>query len=214
MWCVGIVIFMLLSGFHPLAGATVEEIRASILVGRLRFPVTHWASIGVSGAAQELLWSLLAIDPAARLTAAHALKHSWFTTNVIGTGVRRYWLYNLLYPPLNGRFLAIKHCSSGFYDLRTYGQNTPEYIWISTEIEILKCLEGNHENIFAYTDFWVVQEYITVVLPQIACTLQDHLAHLRTTNKSVAERESVAKDYVYQLLDAVYHCHRHGVVHG
>lgn len=73
MWSIGVIIYLLVTGFPPFNGETTTEIFQSILAGRLRFP----SSVPLSDSVKELIRKLLIMDPRARLTPEQALAHPW-----------------------------------------------------------------------------------------------------------------------------------------
>lgn len=75
MWSLGVIIFILLSGFPPFNGSTDLEITAKIQKGKYSFDAEVWSQ--VSGEAKDLISKLLVYDPVARLSAERALEHPW-----------------------------------------------------------------------------------------------------------------------------------------
>ncbi|KAL7461381.1 hypothetical protein ACHAXS_001800 [Conticribra weissflogii] len=71
-WSVGIVAYILLSGYPPFNGDTDPDIFAAIKRGHFEFP-QH----GFSDEAKDFINSLLRRDPRKRLSAEDALKHPW-----------------------------------------------------------------------------------------------------------------------------------------
>ncbi|CAN0417359.1 unnamed protein product [Pylaiella littoralis] len=77
MWSLGVVLYILLSGFHPFdleGGAVDADVRRKILARDLKFDSSHW--VGKEGAV-DLINKLLDADPKRRLTAEEVLKHPW-----------------------------------------------------------------------------------------------------------------------------------------
>lgn len=62
IWSVGVVLFSMLAGYLPFCDAEIEKLYNKILSGKFKFPV--W----VSEEAQNLISSMLTIDPAKRIT--------------------------------------------------------------------------------------------------------------------------------------------------
>jgi len=79
VWSLGVVVFMLLSGYPPFHG-TDAQIRAKIKGGKPNFNQTScWQD--VSEEAQDFVRALLDKDPCRRPTAQDALQHPWLTMN-------------------------------------------------------------------------------------------------------------------------------------
>ncbi|KAG5185335.1 calcium-dependent protein kinase [Tribonema minus] len=76
LWSIGVITYILLSGYPPFYGDTDAEIFASVRRGEFDFPSPEWDS--VSADAKDFICSLLRMDPTERLTAPQALDHPWF----------------------------------------------------------------------------------------------------------------------------------------
>ena len=75
MWSIGVIIFIMLSGFPPFNGKSDDEIIGKVRRGQWNFNNEIWATI--SAEAKDLIKNLLTIDINARLTAIQALEHPW-----------------------------------------------------------------------------------------------------------------------------------------
>jgi len=75
LWAVGVILYILLSGFPPFHGDDEEEIYDKITAGDWVFLAPYWDP--VSKEAKDLIEKLLDLDPKKRLTAAQALAHPW-----------------------------------------------------------------------------------------------------------------------------------------
>ncbi|KAJ0411443.1 hypothetical protein ATCC90586_007103 [Pythium insidiosum] len=78
MWALGVVIFILLCGYHPFDptnDASDNELRQRIIAGQMDKESTEWQAL--SPDARDLIKRLLVIEPAGRLTAEQVLKHPW-----------------------------------------------------------------------------------------------------------------------------------------
>jgi serine/threonine protein kinase len=75
MWSFGVVAYIILSGYPPFYGKTIEELEEHILAGRFVFHPEEWN--GISQEAKDFISCLLCVDPKKRLTAEQALNHSW-----------------------------------------------------------------------------------------------------------------------------------------
>jgi len=81
VWSLGVVVFMLLSGYPPFHG-NEAHIRAKIKGAKPNFAHTcRWKD--VSKEAQDFVQTLLDKDPCSRPTAQDALKHRWLCMNTI-----------------------------------------------------------------------------------------------------------------------------------
>ncbi|RHZ19301.1 hypothetical protein DYB37_003526 [Aphanomyces astaci] len=83
MWALGVVLFVVLAGYHPFDVASElsdAAVRLAILQGDFDFKhAASWAHI--SDDAKDLIRRLIVIDPAARLTAEQVLAHPWLKEN-------------------------------------------------------------------------------------------------------------------------------------
>eukprot|EP00047_Mylnosiga_fluctuans_P000520 m.194689 g.194689 ORF g.194689 m.194689 type:complete len:322 (-) comp10075_c2_seq37:87-1052(-) len=75
MWAAGIIIYIMLCGFEPFAEDSDEAMFTRILSCTYSFPSPSWDLISQN--AKDLVSKLIVLDPAARLSAAGALKHPW-----------------------------------------------------------------------------------------------------------------------------------------
>ncbi|MCO5580201.1 hypothetical protein L7F22_034067 [Adiantum nelumboides] len=75
IWSVGVVLYVLLSGFPPFCGATDQQIYKAIRKGDLAFPSKQWDDISLS--AKDLVTKMLHPNAELRITAAQALRHPW-----------------------------------------------------------------------------------------------------------------------------------------
>ena len=73
MWSLGIVVYVIISGFTPFNAATVKE--ASKPIAWTFSPPARWAP--VSSECRDFIRRLLDIDPAERLAVDEALMHPW-----------------------------------------------------------------------------------------------------------------------------------------
>jgi len=78
MWSLGLVMFILLVGYHPFdpeGDASDQQILRNMRQGNISFDTEEWGS--VSKQAQELVRSLLQPDASKRCTAAELITHPW-----------------------------------------------------------------------------------------------------------------------------------------
>lgn len=85
LWSVGVVTYILLSGYPPFNGRNNEETHRSVLRGRYQFKTQEWD--GVSLEAKSFIRRLLRMDPTKRMTAEEALNHPWILkhTNTVAS---------------------------------------------------------------------------------------------------------------------------------
>lgn len=79
LWSLGVIIFMLISGYAPFEGDKVQQ-TADITTGRYTWRPSYWSHISAEGV--DFVKSFLHFDPVKRLTALSALEHSWITSRV------------------------------------------------------------------------------------------------------------------------------------
>ncbi|KAG9124899.1 hypothetical protein FRC07_009806 [Ceratobasidium sp. 392] len=77
IWSIGIITYVLLCGYSPFRATTQDEIVQETMRARIEFHHSFWSHISES--AKDFIKFLLNPDPAARPTAAEALKHPWLT---------------------------------------------------------------------------------------------------------------------------------------
>ena len=74
MWSIGVIIFLLVSGFPPFNGDSQDIIFRKIKRGKYRFPSSTPA---LSDSVKDLVNKMLRMNPKERITAADALQHEW-----------------------------------------------------------------------------------------------------------------------------------------
>lgn len=77
MWAAGVILFILLGGYSPFHKREKAAMFQRILDGSYSFHPARWEH--VSDEAKNLVSKLLVVNERARLTAAEALAHPWFT---------------------------------------------------------------------------------------------------------------------------------------
>jgi serine/threonine protein kinase len=75
MWSVGVIVYILLSGYPPFFDESPPKIFKKITEVKYDFDDPAWD--GVSETAKDLIRKLLVKDPVSRLNATDALKHPW-----------------------------------------------------------------------------------------------------------------------------------------
>eukprot|EP00007_Cunea_sp_BSH-02190019_P005895 CAMPEP_0174243722 /NCGR_PEP_ID=MMETSP0417-20130205/32598_1 /TAXON_ID=242541 /ORGANISM="Mayorella sp, Strain BSH-02190019" /LENGTH=787 /DNA_ID=CAMNT_0015323291 /DNA_START=166 /DNA_END=2526 /DNA_ORIENTATION=+ len=73
MWSVGVIAYILLSGYPPFASDNISKLFQMIMAADYSMPAEQWDQ--VSGSAKDFVKRLLMLDPAKRLTAKQALLH-------------------------------------------------------------------------------------------------------------------------------------------
>lgn len=77
IWSVGVLAYVLLSGYSPFAGDTKQETFCNISQCTLNFPDELFE--GVSEAARDFIRTTLQTDPGCRLSARQCLEHPWLS---------------------------------------------------------------------------------------------------------------------------------------
>jgi len=75
MWSVGVIIYILLSGYPPFYADSAPALFKKIMDVKYDFDDSVWEDI--SDSAKDLIRNLLVKDPAKRLTAKQCLEHPW-----------------------------------------------------------------------------------------------------------------------------------------
>lgn len=75
MWSVGVIIYILLSGYPPFYADSAPALFKKIMDVKYDFDDSVWDDI--SDSAKDLIRNLLVKDPSKRFTASHCLEHAW-----------------------------------------------------------------------------------------------------------------------------------------
>ncbi|KAG4185915.1 hypothetical protein ERO13_A08G010400v2 [Gossypium hirsutum] len=75
IWSIGVMLYILLSGFPPFWAESENGIFSAILRGEIDFKSDPWPAI--SPQAKDLITKMLNLDPKQRLTAQQVLNHPW-----------------------------------------------------------------------------------------------------------------------------------------
>ncbi|KAJ5068205.1 serine/threonine-protein kinase fhke-related [Anaeramoeba ignava] len=75
MWSVGVILYILITGYMPFASENQNQLLNQILNGEVEFPDSIFQ--GVTLAARNLIRRCLTVDPEKRITAEEALQHPW-----------------------------------------------------------------------------------------------------------------------------------------
>jgi len=79
LWSCGVIMFYMLTGTLPFTAETEKGVLEKVLVGKVNMDALDFN--GVSSRAKDLIKKLLEDDPAKRISAKEALKHSWIVEN-------------------------------------------------------------------------------------------------------------------------------------
>ena len=93
----GVIFYILLSGVSPFQANAYEEVLYKNKLGKIEFPRTDWENI--SPEAIDLVKKMTNLNPEARITAAEALVHKWFSisgarTKVLSSALENMKKYN------------------------------------------------------------------------------------------------------------------------
>ena len=78
IWSIGVILYVLLSGYLPFYAETQDELFDKILSGQFSFRNKVWND--VSPLAKDLITKMLTLDEHERPSAAQCLQHDWFKT--------------------------------------------------------------------------------------------------------------------------------------
>ena len=76
IWSVGVLMYIMLSGYLPFTGQSPNQVFAKIIKGQLRLDQPEWQYYSPNS--KDLIKRMLVVDPSDRITADKALKHEWF----------------------------------------------------------------------------------------------------------------------------------------
>jgi len=85
IWSCGVIMYKLFSGVLPFTGADREDKFKSICTGKFGFGAGF---VDASQGAMDFVTQMLTLDTQKRVTALHALKHTWFSTVLPSMGKR------------------------------------------------------------------------------------------------------------------------------
>jgi len=78
MWSLGVISFVLLTGYMPFKGTEAQQMNA-IRAGKYNEDKPSWRNLAVE--AKSFVWKLLVVNATERLTAEQALQHRWILKN-------------------------------------------------------------------------------------------------------------------------------------
>lgn len=75
MWSIGVITYILLSGYPPFYGDDDASVLELTSKGEFRFFSPEWDE--VSTEAKDFITKLIQVNPSKRMSASEALKHPW-----------------------------------------------------------------------------------------------------------------------------------------
>ncbi|CAK7341111.1 unnamed protein product [Dovyalis caffra] len=106
VWSAGVVLYVMLAGFPPFYGETVEEIFEAVVRGNLRFPPKIFRN--VSPEAKDLLRKMICRDVSKRFSAEQALRHPWILRGGETLGVRLVVSQKIWYSQSQAAFIFVE----------------------------------------------------------------------------------------------------------
>lgn len=79
VWSIGVIMYVMLSGYPPFNGRTDEDVLQKVKSGKFNFSSVEWT--GVSKEAKDLITTMLIMDRKKRVTAEQALGDHWIRDN-------------------------------------------------------------------------------------------------------------------------------------
>lgn len=179
LWSLGVITFVLLSGYMPFSGSEEEQTRR-ISKGKYTMKPERWNNMSES--AISFVKSLLEVDPQIRLSAAKALEHPWIldrekirpdaeVDNNIVDALRQFgqaskfrrccmemmaWsLTNAERAQVRNYFIKMDETQQGTITLAELKKVLMDKFHISNEetLQIFNAMDTNHDEEIHYSDF-------------------------------------------------------------
>ena len=142
IWCIGVLLFELLTGNVPFKGKDIDSLNNNILSLKISWPKD------INLVAKNLILKILKLEPLERISLRDMLKHPFFRTKLNDDNLERYLIKpdGVKYPP----FLMSKY-SIEYYDKEIIGkflkeQKIKEKDKIENEISVSKSEETKTES--------------------------------------------------------------------
>ncbi|CAD8190994.1 unnamed protein product [Paramecium octaurelia] len=79
IWSLGVILYILLSGYPPFMGTNEQEVLLKVKKGEYSFDPNDWGKVSNTG--KDLIRRMLLYNPVNRISAADALNHEWIKNN-------------------------------------------------------------------------------------------------------------------------------------